>query len=185
MAANDVNLLVYREDAAGVKQRETIQKLDATDCANLFDADALPGDKVDLANDVVAADVAAVSIPTTVGVPTIPIVLEVNVAAAGGAGSADVGTWTAPYACRIVHVSGVKTGANGGAGDLFEIEDAAGGAGNNIATLDLNENLSATTQSGVLTVTETDLAAGAVIHFRRTEATNAACRAVIWLIREA
>lgn len=185
MATNDVNLLVYREDSAGVKQRETIQKLDSTDCANLFDAGAIPGDKVDLSNDLAASDVAGVSIPTTVGFQTIPIVLEVNVA--DGA-TGDVGTWTAPFDCRIVGVAALKTGGNGAAGDLFEIEDAAGGAGNNIATTSLNDtDTSFITGSTIIDDARTDIASGTTIHFRRVAsgAANNACRAYVSFIREA
>lgn len=161
------------------------QQMDAAQAALAFAADAIPGDKVDLSNDLAASDVAGVSIPTTVGFQTIPIVLEVNVA--NGA-SADVGTWTAPFDCRIVGVAALKTDGNGGAGDLFEIEDAAGGAGNNIATTSLNDtDTSFITGSTIIDDARTDIASGTTIHFRRVAggATNNACRAYVSFIREA
>ncbi len=148
--------------------------LDAAFFADKVAAGAIPGAAL-ADNSVDAASIHDVAAPTIVGTPTVPVQFEVIVAAGA---TADVGTFTAPWKCRLVDVSVYKTAANGGAGDLFEVETAAGGAGANISTADLNVNdtfrAAASLNDAVI-----DIASGATIHFRRTTVTDGACRAVL------
>jgi len=176
MATNDTKFLTYVEDAAGVEQRQAIQKIDATVATNGIDNDAIPGSKVDLEDDLSPTDVAPVAAPTVVGSPTIPVELEVIVAAGA---TADVGTFVMPWKARLVGIRAVKTAGNGGAGDLFEVEDTAGGAGTNIAYADLQLGDTFTSTDNVINDAAADLAAGATIHFRRVTVTDGACRAYL------
>jgi hypothetical protein len=179
MAANDEFIHVWKEGTDGTKNLQVLQKIDSDFGANGIEANAIPGTAVDLGADLVAADVAPVAAPTIVGTPAVPVQLEVVVAAGA---TADVGTFVMPWKARLVNIEGYKTAANGGAGDLFEVEDTAGGAGVNIASLDLNVSDTAKT-NGVINDAANNLAAGATIHFRRVTVTDGACNALLTFIR--
>ena len=157
------------DSASGLTATDTVdghKRLDVT----------VDGDNI-AANSITATMIDDVAAPTVVGTPTVPVQLEVVVAAGA---TADVGTFVAPWKCRLVDLRVYKTVTNGGAGDLFEVETAAAGAGTNIATADLNV-LDTASCPTLLNDAVIDIASGGTIHLRRVTVTSGACRVVLSL----
>tara|TARA_R100001510_G_scaffold28772_1_gene25454 strand:- start:1860 stop:2297 length:438 start_codon:yes stop_codon:yes gene_type:complete len=82
----------------------------------------------------------------------------------------NVGTWIAPYACKVIAGGGYKTNGNGGAGDFIELNTSAPVA---VVTWDLNVNDKLPVGAAVDDAAAT-IAAGTTLTVKRTQAGDCA-----------
>lgn len=104
----------------------------------------------------------------------IPFVLPVAVANASG--DTDV---VMDRKCRLLHVDVLKVGGNGGAGDELTV-----GNGSSAITdaISLNINAKVATKNAQIDPAHATLAAGDILRFSATSATNCACQVDAYLL---
>lgn len=99
--------------------------------------------------------------------------------------TADLGTITMPRKCKLVAISGQKTGAAGDAGDALQVRTAAAGGGDiaAVASLQLADEASFHVHGDP---THAIFAAGAVAHFSRVNggggAANTECKVIFHFV---
>lgn len=142
---------------------------DSVTTAKILDLNVTTGK---IADDAVTAAKLATGSVTSDALPNYTIFQEgvpfiVPFTIADGA-TGDVGSFVATRKYTIMDCFVRKSGGAGGAGDLFELEDTAGGAGTNIFTADLN----GTADGDALNVTNATspvINSGASVFFRRVK----------------
>lgn len=99
-----------------------------------FAADAIPGSKVNLSNDIVPSDLDASG---TAAAGSLAVGFKGFIIVPDGA-NADIVAFDCPVKAKIDFIRGTKTGGAGGVGDAIQVRTAAAGGGSLIGSLDLN-----------------------------------------------